>query len=133
MAKQQQPRRQYKDIDMNFLAHPVTGDIAKKVGDDAIIQSVYNLLSFSKYEKLFQPRIYSNLRAHLFEPLDVITSSAINNEIRNVINNWERRVSLTEVNVTPNYDMNGYNVSIGFFIVNSIDPITINFFLERIR
>jgi len=128
-----QSNRVYSDIDLNFTAHPVTGDIAKKIGDNAIIQSIYNLLSFNKYEKLFQPRIYSNLKAHLFEPVDNITSSAIGNEIRNVIGNWEPRVSLTEVNVTPDYDMNGYNVSLSFFIVNSTDPITVNLFLERIR
>ena len=128
-----QSNRVYSDIDLNFTAHPVTGDIAKKIGDNAIIQSIYNLLSFNKYEKLFQPRIYSNLKAHLFEPVDNITSSAIGNEIRNVIGNWEPRVSLTEVNVTPDYDMNGYTVSLSFFIVNSTDPITVNLFLERIR
>ena len=130
MAQQQ---RLYKDIDLNFTKHPVTGDIAKKIGEAAIIQSIYNLLSFNMYEKLFQPRIYSNLRAHLFEPVDNITSSAISNEIRNVIDNWEPRVTLTEVNVTPDYDTNGYNVSLSFFIVNSTDPITVNLFLERIR
>jgi phage baseplate assembly protein W len=125
--------RLYKDIDLNFTAHPITGDLAKKVGDAAIIQSMKNLLSISKYEKLFQPRIYSNLRAQLFEPLDNITSSAIGNEIRNVIANWEPRVDLTEVQVTPEYDMNGYTVQLTFFIVNSSDPITVELFLERIR
>ena len=130
MAQQQ---RLYKDIDLHFTAHPVTGDIAKKIGEAAIIQSIYNLLSFNMYEKLFQPRIYSNLRAHLFEPVDNITSSAIGNEIRNVISNYEPRVALTEVNVTPEYDMNGYTVSITFFIVNATDPITVEFFLERVR
>jgi len=127
------PSRIYKDIDLNFLAHPVTGDIGKKIGDAAIIQSIKNLLSFGKYEKLFQPTIYSSLKAHLFEPVDNITSSAIGNEIRNVISNYEPRVELTEVNVTPEYDMNGYTVSITFFIVNATDPITVEFFLERVR
>jgi phage baseplate assembly protein W len=128
-----QVSRTYKDIDLNFTAHPVTGDLAKKVGEDAIIQSVFNLLSFAKYEKLFQPRIYSSLKAHLFEPIDNITSSAIGNEIRNVINNWEPRVELTEVNVSPDYDMNGYNVSLSFFITNQTNPITVSLFLERVR
>ena len=125
--------RQYRDIDLNFAAHPVTGDIAKKVGEDAIIQSIKNLLSTGKYERLFQPRIHSRLKAHLFEPIDNITSSAIGNEIRNVIGNFEPRVNLVELNVTPEYDMNGYDVSLTFFILNSTSPITVNLFLERIR
>ena len=125
--------RQYRDIDLNFAAHPVTGDIAKKIGEDAIIQSIKNLLSTGKYERLFQPRIHSRLKAHLFEPIDNITSSAIGNEIRNVIGNFEPRVNLVELNVTPEYDMNGYDVSLTFFILNSTSPITVNLFLERIR
>lgn len=125
--------RTYKDIDLNFQAHPVTGDVAKKVGDAAIIQSVKNLLSFSKYEKLFQPQIYSGLRAMLFEPVDNITSSAIRTSIRSVIEKFEPRVDLTEVIVVANYEGNGYDVTLTFFILNSANPITISFFLERIR
>lgn len=128
-----QGNRQYRDIDLNFGAHPITGDVARKVGDAAIIQSIKNLLSLSKYEKLFQPRIYSNLRDHLFEPIDNITSSAIENEIRSTINNFEPRAEVIEVNATPDYDNNGYSVSLSFFIVNQTTPITIELFLARIR
>lgn len=125
--------RQYKDIDLNFTAHPITGDVAKKVGNDAIIQSMLSLLQTNKYERLMQPDIYSGLKGHLFEPLDAITASAISNEISAVINKYEPRVSLTNVNVTPDYDNNGYSASLTFFIVNQTNPITVEFFLERIR
>lgn len=125
--------RIFKDIDLNFTAHPITGDVAKKVGDAAIIQSLMSLLSTGKYERLMQPDIYSNLRQHLFQPLDSITASAINNEVRSVINKYEPRVSLIEVNVTPDFDNNGYSCTISFFIVNQPDPVTITLFLERIR
>lgn len=125
--------RIYKDIDLNFDAHPVTGDVAKKVGDAAIIQSLKSLLSTGKYERLFQPSLYSDLRQQLFEPLDNITASAINNAIKAVINRFEPRVELIEVNVTPDFDNNGYSVTISFFIVNQTTPITVELFLERIR
>jgi phage baseplate assembly protein W len=126
-------KREFKDIDMNFTAHPITGDLAKKVGDDAIIQSLKNLLSAGKYERLMQPKLFSNLRQHLFEPLDSITASAIGNEIEAVVNRFEPRVDLTSVNVAPNYDQNAYEVTLTFFIVNQTNPITIELFLERIR
>lgn len=125
--------RTFKDIDLNFTAHPITGDVAKKVGDDAIIQSLKSLLSTGKYERLLQPEIYSNLKQQLFEPLDTITASAISNEITAVIDKFEPRVDLTEVNVSPDYDNNGYNVSLTFFIVNQTNPVTVELFLERIR
>ena len=126
-------KRQFKDIDLNFTAHPITGDVSKKVGDAAIIQSLRNLLQTGKYERLMQPDLYSNLKQHLFQPLDNITANAIGNEVRAVITKHEPRVDLTEVNVTPDYDNNGYSCSITFFIVNQTDPITVDLFLERIR
>lgn len=125
--------RTYRDIDLNFTAHPITGDVAKKVGDDAIIQSMMCLLSTGKYERLLQPSIYSDLKQQLFEPLDSITASAIKTAIVSVINKHEPRVDLTEVNVSPDYDNNGYSVALTFFILNQTNPITVEFFLERIR
>jgi phage baseplate assembly protein W len=125
--------RIYKDIDLNFGAHPITGDVTKKVGEDAIIQSVRNLLQLSKYEKLFRPDIYSNLKKHLFEPVDQITASAIETEVEFTINKNEPRVQVVSVIAIPDYDYQGYNVTITFFIVNQTDPVSIDLFLERIR
>lgn len=125
--------RVFKDIDLNFTAHPITGDVAKKVGDDAIIQSMMSLLSTGKYERLLQPNIYSDLKQQLFEPLDSITSSAIRTAIASVINKYEPRVDISEINVSPDYDNNGYSVALTFFIINQTNPITVEFFLERIR
>jgi phage baseplate assembly protein W len=127
------PAKTFKDIDLNFTAHPITGDVSKKVGDAAIIQSIKNLLQTGKYERLLQPDIYSGLKQHLFEPMDNITSSAIANEIQSVIDKYEPRADLTSVNVTPNYDDQTYHVSLTFFIVNSTNPVSVEFFLERIR
>ena len=125
--------RIYKDIDLDFQVHPVTGDIAKKVGNDAIITSMKNLLQTGKYERLFQPEIHSRLKEHLFEPVDNITSSAIEAEIRSTITKHEPRVDLFEVIVIPDYDGQGYNVTMSFFIINRAEPVTITLFLERVR
>lgn len=126
-------KRIYKDINLDFVAHPVTGDVTKKTGDAAIIQSINNLLQTSRYERLFNPSLYSNLRMHLFEPIDNITSSAIAKEIRTTIGKYEPRVELVEVTATPDPDNNGYSVRLSFFIINQTSPITIDIFLERIR
>ena len=53
----------------------------------------------------------------LFENLDEITGSAIRDEIRTTINNFEPRVNLLEVKVLPNYDSYEYNVTIRYEIV----------------
>jgi len=125
--------RTYTDFDIEFTAHPVTGDIVKKTGDAAVIQSISNLLQTGRYERLMQPRLHSKLREHLFEPIDGITASAISAEIKTTIGKHEPRVDLQQVLVVPDYDGNGYNVSLTFFIVNRSEPIELNLFLERIR
>lgn len=125
--------RTYKDFDIEFTAHPVTGDIVKKTGDAAVIQSVSSLLQTGRYERLWQPNLHSKLREHLFEPIDAITASAISAEIKTTIGKHEPRVDLRQVLVVPDYDGNGYNVSMTFFIRNRADPLELNLFLERIR
>jgi hypothetical protein len=50
-----------------------------------------------------------------------------------VVNNYEPRVSVESVVAIPAPDENGYKVTMTFFIINLPNPITINFFLERIR
>jgi|SRR5210317_1795934 len=125
--------RTYKDIDIEFTAHPVTGDIVKKTNEQAIYQSISNLLQTGKYERLWQPNLHSKLREHLFEPIDSITASAISAEIKTTIGKHEPRVDVHQVNVTPDYDGNGYTVTMTVFIVNRAEPLELNFFLERIR
>ena len=125
--------REYRDLDLNFNIHPVRKDINRHIGDKAVINSIRNLLSTNSYERLFNPSFGSNIRALLFENLDMIT--AINREkmIHQTIENYEPRVSLSRVVVVPNDEANAFNVRIEFFIINRPEPVTITFQLERLR
>ena len=63
----------YIDIDMNMLPHPVTGDIVTKTDEEAVKQSVRNLINYNFYEK-WNPDIGSNVRGLLFENVTPITA-----------------------------------------------------------
>jgi len=65
--------------------------------------------------------------------MDNITASSIENEIRQTVLNYEPRARITRINAVADFDKNGFKVEMEFFVVNRTDPITINFFLERIR
>jgi uncharacterized protein len=125
--------RKFTDIDLDFDANPITKDVQKKVDAEAIGTSIRNLLSTSHYERLFNPDIGCNLKRYLFEPIDDITTNNIQEEIVKTIKNYERRVELMGVNVVPQYDLNAYEISVKFFTKNDPLPITISFFLERVR
>jgi phage baseplate assembly protein W len=125
--------RQYKDLDLNFTLHPVKKDVSKHIDEMAVINSVKNLVLTNHYEKPFQPEIGSNIQKLLFENMDNITASAISREIEQTITNFEPRVKLISINVSPNFDNNAFSVGMEFYIINRTEPITIQFFLERVR
>ena len=125
--------RQYRDLDLNFTIHPVKKDINKNIDEMAVINSVKNLILTNHYERPFQPDLGSNIQKLLFENMDSITASVLEREITQVIQNFEPRVRVSKVSVSPDFDNNKFSVGMEFYIVNRTEPITINFFLERAR
>ena len=123
----------FSDFDLDFVAHPVTKDITKKMNENAIAQSIRNLLLTAHYERPFKPDLGSNLRKFLFEPIDNVTTSLIQDAIFLTLKNYEPRIEIQQVTASPNYEENRYDITISFFIRNSTEPLTITFFLERVR
>ncbi len=125
--------RVYKDLDLNFTVHPVKKDVSKHSGERAVINSIKNLILTNHYERPFQPDLGSNVQRLLFENVDAINAAALEREILQVIKNFEPRVRVNKVSVLPDYDNNRFVVDMEFIINNLTNPITINFFLERVR
>jgi len=128
-----QSTREYSDLDLNFTIHPVKKDINRNLGPIAVINSIKNLILTNHYERPFRPEIGSNIRRLLFENLDPIVAASMEQEILQTIENYEPRARVKRTIVTADYDNNGFKVYLEFYIVNQTQPITINFFLERIR
>lgn len=123
----------YSDLDLDFMINPVTGDINKKTGEAAIKRSVRNLIFTNYYERPFKSNIGSDVTKLLFDNVDVLTASLIEDAIARLINNFEPRVRLQKVNVTADYDNHGFGVEVQYIILNTETPATFNLFLERIR
>jgi phage baseplate assembly protein W len=125
--------RIYKDFNISFTPNLITGDVNMVTAFNSVVQAVMNLVQLNHYEKPFHPEIGGNIRRLLFEPADNITAGSIANEIKIVITNFEPRASLLGVYVETTPDSDGYNVTIEFSVLTVADPISINFFLERLR
>jgi len=125
--------RTFKDLDLNFIIHPIKKDVNIHKNEMAIINSIKNLILTNHYERPFQPELGSNIRRLLFENVDMIVAAQIEREITEVIGNFEPRAKVSKVIAVPSPDNNAYRIILDFFIINSPNPITINFFLERIR
>ena len=123
----------YSDIDFMFTRKPVVGDIALSYDSQAVIRSVRNLLQTKHYERPFNPNLGSNLDTLLFEPMNPMSASAMELEIKTTIKNWEPRVSLTDVKVVAQEELNAYEITLTFFLQNAATPSTITMLLQRDR
>lgn len=123
----------YTDLDLDFFLNPATNDVTIKKGDDAIKRSIRNLIFTNYYERPFQSYIGSDVRALLFEPASPFTHIQLQKAIKLCIENFEPRVKLQNIIVTPDEDNYGFNVRLEYIILNRNLPVTTNMFLERIR
>lgn len=123
----------YKDINLSFARHPLTGDIAFLTDVEAVKRSVRNLINTNFYERPFHPEIGSDVRSILFEPVSPPVANVLQRNIEDVIKNFEPRAELISVDVSPNIDSNSYSATIKFYVVNSPTAVTVNVFLERLR
>jgi len=126
-------QRSFTDLDLNFNVHPTQKDINKFKNEMAVINSVKNLVMTNHYERPFQPDVGCNLKRLLFEQVDNVTASLLEREISETIENYEPRIELKDVTASGFPDENGYKVELTFFLVNNPNPITVDFFLERVR
>lgn len=130
-GKQFKRSRNFLDLNITMFRNPFTDDVSTVKDDGAIKQAIKNLVLTSPGEKPFNPLVGSSVNELLFEPLDGFTADTIRDEIINTINQYEPRVELTEVLVTPIYEGNKLNVSIEYRIVGLPIMETISFVLQR--
>ena len=124
----------FTDISLSFRAHPITSDLIALKGVTSINRSLRNLILTINGERPFNSLLGSSVNVSLFESLDVRLTTQIEDQIRNVITNFEPRVSLSSVNVTPDFDQNGYHVLIDYTILGSdLPPQQVNFILQTVR
>ena len=124
----------FKDININFKKHPVTGDLVVSKDASAIKQAIVSLLLTNKGERLMNPKYGSDIRSYLFEPLDYGTAAQIKANIRSTIDRFEPRISISDLKCLPNFNDNGFDVEMTYIIRGSDEPpVTVDIFLERTR
>ena len=124
----------FKDISMTFQVNPVNYDLIGLKNETAISRSIRNLVFTLPGERFFNPNLGSRVSRQLFENMDAVSASIIEDEIKDTINKYEPRVRLVNVEVTPNYDENELNVTITYRIVGiDVLPQQLTFALQPTR
>ncbi|WLW37028.1 baseplate wedge subunit [Synechococcus phage S-MS29] len=123
--------RAFKDVAIGFTRNPFTLDVNAVSNEEAIKQSVKNLILTVPGEKFFNPNYGSRISQLLFEPLDPFTIDSIKNEILNTLSNYEKRVQVSQVICQPDYENNAIDVNLQYKIVGMPIVESIDFVLQR--
>ena len=114
--------RAFKDINLSFKRHPVTNDLVVIKNEDAIKQSVKNIIFTILGEKPFLPLFGSKLNSALFELDTNFNETKISDEISSVLLNNEPRISNILVSVSNPNDSHELNVTIQYDITGISAP-----------
>ena len=112
----------FKDLSMTFKRNPLNDDLLVIKNENAIARSIRNIIFTYPVEKFFTPRFGSKISRLLFENMDSLVASQIEDEIKQSIINYEPRVDLTSINVSPNYETGVFDTVITYLIVGADVP-----------
>ena len=126
--------RAFKDISLSFSPHPVTKDLPILANERAIVRSVRNLVETIPTERFFDSSIGTDIRDSLFENFERSTVMIIEDQVREVLDNFEPRVSDVGIKVDADPDGNEFEVTVFFEIVGlDVPQQSFTFLLEPTR
>lgn len=123
----------YSDLDINLDKHPISGDVVRSTNDLAVVRAIKNLVLTDFYERPFKPTVGCNVRKLLFENFTPDIQEIVRQTIIDTIREFEPRCNNIDVKVTPYEDQNALTITIIFSLINREEPITLDFYLDRIR
>ena len=130
----QRKSRAFKDISLSFSPHPVTKDLPVLVNERAVVRSVRNLVETIPTERFFNSLIGTDIRDTLFSNFDRMNVMMIEDQIREVLGNFEPRVSNVGATVKARPDDNTLEVTVLFDIIGlDLPQQSFAFILEPTR
>jgi len=123
----------YSDFRKDLARSPLSEDIIILKDEDAVKESIKNLLLTDPRERPMQPFLGAGLRQLLFENITPSTIKIIEDKVKTTIELYEPRAELIDVQVTSSIDDNTVKILVKFYIINVSQPITLDLILERIR
>ena len=124
----------FKDLSMTLKVNPITDDIVALKNANAVARSLRNLVFTDQGERFFAPETGGDVKALLFDNMDSLTASDIEENIEQTIRLQEPRVLLEQVTAKPNFDNNEVEVRIQYKIIGlELDSQQLEFALQPAR
>ena len=105
----------------NGLNPAISNDIEASYDLEAIRNSLYNIFTTRKGQKLLNPLFGGSLDQHLFENITEFKAKILGDSIVDSVSRFENRVRVDSVQVMPMYDENQYYVIFNYTILNIKD------------
>lgn len=90
-------RKDWRDLDLAFVAHPVTKDVSVKVGVHAVFQQLEVLMSLGESDMPFSPNLGYDVSDLLFRNYSDVVDRTVRRTIQLVVEQHAERVELVEV------------------------------------
>jgi phage baseplate assembly protein W len=119
----------FKDLPLDFIPHPVTGDVRPVVDDVAVKKSIINLIRTPKGSRPFRPEYGSNVGNYLFKNADIFTQYDLASDLKQTITQFETRVDVVKVGVT--FQDNGVTIDITYKIKNKSTVSTLTTTIKK--
>ena len=123
--------KDYIDFDMEFTAHPTTGDLVQVKKNNVINRQIQNIVKTAWYERLMQPGISGGVGGLLFENFGPLTDSRLSKAIENSIAKFVPMAQVQKVKVIRKEEQNAYQIYIEYLPDNSTTTVTTEAYLER--
>jgi len=123
----------FSDFESNLERIPGREDIARRTNEQAVRDSIRNLVLTDRGERLMQPDIGCDIRGSLFENIDQNTILILKENIKSTIRQYEPRCIVKDIIVNANIDRHEVFVKIIFSVINSNRNLSLTIDLSRVR
>ena len=129
----------YKDLHLDFELQKNVGlglsprnstDIVVDTDTEAIKNSLRNIFTTKKGQKILNPDFGVALEQYLFTPITETNAKVIGTEISNGISKYEPRVSVSNIMVSPLYDQNQYYIAVYYNLLQINKQSVLNIIAE---
>ena len=107
-----------------------TSDILVDNDIEAIKNSLRNIFTTKKGQKILAPSFGVSLEQYLFSPITNANAKAMATDIMNGVNQYEPRVKISNIIVNPLYDQNQYHISLYYTLLQINRQSSINIIAE---
>lgn len=122
-----------KDLFLNPMSDCQNRDLVRKTNEEAVKESMRNLILIDKGERLMQPNLGADVRRLLFENYTVASIKVANQLILSTLTTFEPRADVIDVSITFIEESHRANINILFAIRLVEDPISFDIMITRSR